>query len=85
MIERITAASARQLSTSILGEEAKKQLDVCEEAINNAVKKNKFSANVNFKLESVAEKDLISRGFTVKYTDGDFRDPRESGYTTINW
>ena len=85
MSERITAESARKLSKSILGEEVQKQLDVCEEAIKLAIKKNKMSANVFYKLEPVAEKDLINRGFTVEYTEGDFRDPREHGYTTIKW
>ena len=36
-------------------------------------------------LSELAEKDLQLRGFTVTYTDDDFRDPRECGYTTIKW
>jgi hypothetical protein len=85
MSERITAEDARRKSTTLMGEKVKEQLDQCEEAIRKAIVKNKMSASVIFQLEPLAKKDLELRGFTVVYTDGDFRDPRECGYTTIKW
>lgn len=85
MSERITAQEARIKSNTILGEKVKDQLDQCEKAINKSVVENKMSANVIFQLEPLAKKDLEDRGFIVTYTNGDFRDPRENGYTTINW
>lgn len=85
MSERITAEAARRLSNTILGEKVKDQLDQCEKAINKSVAENKMNASVPFKLDQLAKKDLESRGFTTSYTEGDFRDPREHGYTTIKW
>lgn len=85
MSERITAEEARKKSNTILGNKVKEQLTLCETAINKAIGENKMSANVLFQLEQVAKKDLEDRGFIVTYTEGDFRDPRECGYTTIKW
>ena len=85
MSERITAEEARKKSTTIAGEQVKKQLDLCEDAIQKAIKKNELHATVSLRLENLAEKDLINRGFSVKYTESDFRDPRDHGYTTISW
>ena len=44
-----------------------------------------MSANVIYQLDPLAKKDLELRGFTVTYTEGDFRDQRDCGYTTIAW
>lgn len=85
MSERITAQEARIKSNTILGEKVKDQLDQCEKAIHKSVVENNMNASVSFKLEPLAKKDLEDRGFTVNYIEGDFRDPRESGYTTIKW
>lgn len=85
MSERITAEEARRKATTLLGEKVKQQLDQCEELIRKAILENKLSVNVIFKLEPLAKKDLELRGFSVTYQEGDFRDPREHGYTTINW
>ncbi len=85
MEKGITAEEARRKSNTILGDKVKGQLELCEKAINKAIVENKMSANVIFQLEPLAKKDLELRGFTITYTDGDFRDPRECGYTTIKW
>jgi hypothetical protein len=85
MSERITAEDARRKSTTLMGEKVKEQLDQCEEAIRKAILENKLKTNVIFNLEPLTKKDLESRGFIVTFTEGDFRDPRECGYTTINW
>jgi hypothetical protein len=83
MEKGITAEEARRKSKTILGEKVKTQLYQCEEAINKAIVENKMSANVIFQLEHLAKKDLEDRGFTIKYTDGDFRVQRDRGYTTL--
>ena len=67
MSERITAEEARRKSTTLLGERVKQQLDQCEEAIGISIAENKMSANVFFRLEPLAKKDLESRGFIVTY------------------
>jgi len=85
MSERITAEDARRKSTTLMGEKVKQELDQCEESIKKAILENKLSVNIIFKLEPLAKKDLESRGFIVTYKEGDFSDPRECGYTTINW
>lgn len=85
MSERITAEEARKQASTIIGNKVKDQLILCEEAINKAIAENKMSVSVLFELERLAKKDLEDRGFIVIYTEGDFRDPRECGYTTINW
>jgi len=85
MSERITAEEARRRSNDILGNKVKDQLILCEKAINNAIDENKMSVNVLCQLERLAKKDLEDRGFVVTYTNGDFRDPRDCGYTTITW
>lgn len=81
----ITAEEARRKSNTILGDKVKGQLELCEKAIKKAITENKMSANVICQLEQLAKKNLEDRGFTVTYTEGDFRDPRECGYTTIAW
>lgn len=85
MEKRITAEEARRKSNIILGDKVKGQLELCEKAINKSIVENKMSADVILQLEHLTKKDLEDRGFTVTYTDGDFRDPRECGYTTIKW
>ena len=85
MEKGITAEEARRKSNTILGDKVKGQLELCEKAINKAIVENKMSANVIYQLEPLAKKDLENRGFTVTYTEGDFRDQRDCGYTTINW
>lgn len=85
MEKGITAEEARRKSNTILGDKVKGQLELCEKAINKSIVENKMSANVIFQLEHLAKKDLEDRGFTVTYTEGDFRDPRDYRYTTIAW
>jgi hypothetical protein len=85
MEKGITAEEARRKSNTILGDKVKGQLELCEKAINKAIVENKMSANVIFQLEPLAKKDLELRGFIITYTEGDFRDQRDCGYTTINW
>jgi hypothetical protein len=85
MEKGITAEEARRKSNTILGDKVKGQLELCEKAIHKAIVENKMSATVIFQLEHLTRKDLEYRGFTIRYYEGDFTDPRECGYTTINW
>ena len=83
--KHVTAEWARKTADTVLGNEAKKQLEPCLQRIDEEAKKNKRSVSVSCNINDVAKKELESRGFKLKWYDGDFRDPRESGYWTIEW
>lgn len=80
--KHITAEWARKTSETVLGNEAKKQLETCFNVIETAVQKNQKSASVSCSINEVAKKELESRGFRVEYISGDFRDP---SYYVIHW
>ena len=83
--KHVTAEWARKTADTVLGNEAKKQLETCLQRIDEEAKKNKRSVSVSCNINDVAKKELESRGFKLKYYDGDFRDQRDSGYWTIEW
>ncbi len=84
-IEDITAEWARKEATTILGEKIKKEINICLIAVEKAVTKNEMSVNVPGSFDTLTIADLVKRGFKTSYYQGDFRDPREVGYTTISW
>lgn len=81
MREEITAAWARKTSENILGEKIHKQIEVCFNAIERAVKENKMSCSVGIYADSLVVKELNKRGFEVKQHD----DQRDGSYLTISW
>lgn len=82
--KHVTAEWARTTADTVLGNEAKKQLETCLQRIDEEAKKNKRSVSVSCNINDVAKKELETRGFKLKYYDGDFRD-REPGHWTIEW
>ena len=83
--KHVTAEWARKTADTVLGNEAKKQLETCLQRIDEEAKKNKRNVSVSCSINDVAKKELESRGFKVDYFQGDFRDPRETGYFQISW
>lgn len=81
MREEITAAWAKKTAESILGEKINKQIEISLNAIENAVKNNKFSTSVGIYADALVIKELVKRGFSVKQYD----DQREGCYLNISW
>lgn len=83
-LKDINAAWANKTASSVIGEIAQIQLTMLLVKIKDAASKNKFSVTTN-SLEDINDKELRTRGFKIKYTNGDPRDQREHGYYTISW
>ena len=83
--KHVTAEWAKKTADTVLGNEAKKQLETCLKSIDEEAKKNKRNVSVSCNINDVAKKELESRGFKLTYHNGDFRDPRETGYWSIEW
>jgi len=81
MRDEITAAWARQTSESILGEKIHKQIEICLNAIERAVKENKMACSVGIYADALVIKEMNKRGFTVKQYD----DQRDGSYLNISW
>ena len=81
MKEEITAEWARKTSENILGEKVNKQLEVCLDAIERAVKANQMACSVGISADALVVKELNKRGFTVKQSS----DQREGSYLNISW
>lgn len=81
MRDEITAEWARKTSESILGEKIHKQIEICLNAIERAVKENKMMCSVGIYVDSLVIKELNNRGFSVKQYD----DQRDGGYLNISW
>lgn len=81
MRQEITAEWARKTSESILGEKVKNQINICLNAIEDAVKKNKMNCSVGIYADGLVIKDLNRRGFSVKQHD----DQRDGSYLVISW
>ncbi len=81
MREEITAAWARKTSENILGEKIHKQIEVCFNEIERAVKENKMACSVGIYADALVVKELNKRGFEVKQND----DQRDGYYLTISW
>ena len=79
----ITAEWARKEATAVLGEKVQKEIELCDTAIKNAVKVNKFSINVFQRLDTLTKKDLVGRGFVL--TDYPAQDQRDSSYIKVEW
>jgi hypothetical protein len=80
----INAAWANKVATTQLGEIAQKQLKEILAKIKLEASKNAFNISI-CSLEDINRKELVNRGFNVKYTNGDPKDQREQGYYTISW
>jgi hypothetical protein len=83
--KELTAEWARKRATSVIGVAIKAEIAKCNDAIEKAVAKNEMSVNVFIHPDELTIADLNRRGFKTKYTESDFRDPRESSYLTISW
>lgn len=81
MKEEITAEWARKTAESILGEKVQKQIEVCLDAIQRAVKANQMACSVGIYADALVVKDLNKRGFKVEQSS----DQREGSYLTISW
>lgn len=81
MKNEITAEWARKTSESILGDKINKQIEVCLDAIERAVKANKMSCTVGIYADALVVKDLNKRGFKVEQSN----DQRDGSYLTISW
>ena len=81
MKEEITAEWARKTAESILGEKVQKQIEVCLNAIQRAVKANQMACSVGIYADALVVKDLNKRGFKVEQSS----DQREGSYLTISW
>lgn len=84
-LDHVTAEWARKTSQTQLGAVAKKQVESVLNNIKEAVRKNQMSTTCHFTIDDIAKKQIEARGFKVEYNQGDFRDPRDSGYYTITW
>jgi hypothetical protein len=81
MKEEITAEWAKKTAESVLGEKVNKQLEVCLDAIERAVKGNQMGCSVGIYADALVVKELNKRGFSVKQHD----DQREGSYLNISW
>lgn len=81
MRDEITAEWARKTSESILGEKIHKQIEICLNAIERAVKENKMMCGVAIYADSLVIKELNNRGFSVKQYDNQ----RDGSYLEISW
>ena len=82
MRDNITAKWARETATNVLNEMIENQINSCLDDIEEAVSLNKFTVNVFLELHPLAEKDLLGRGFNVKFNNGG----QTGGESyTINW
>lgn len=81
MREEITAEWAKKTAESILGEKVNKQIEICLNAIEDAVKKNKYYTSVSISADALVIKELIKRGFSVKQNN----DQRDGSYLNISW
>lgn len=81
MKEEITAEWARKTAENILGEKIQKQIEVCLDAIQRAVKTNQMACSVGIYADALVVKDLNKRGFKVEQSN----DQREGSYLTISW
>jgi hypothetical protein len=80
----ITAKWAKETAEKVLGEKVKVELHKCEEAIRKAVKENKMSTTVYFRVHDLTKHVLVeSRGFRVqsKYSTSQM----DNDSTTISW
>ena len=80
--QNITAEWARKQATTILGEKINQEINICLNAIEQAVAKYQMSTSVGIYVHDLTLEDLCKRGFTVKKYDGDQRD---GSYTSISW
>lgn len=78
----ITADWARKISTTVMGEEVNKQLEICLKNIAKEAMLNKRSA-YGPSLLPLTKKELESRGFEI--TEHPAIDQRDSAYVTISW
>jgi len=81
MREEITAEWAKKTAETILGEKVNKQIEVCLNAIERAVKANQMACSVGIYADALVIKELNKRGFTVKQSS----DQREGSYLNISW
>jgi hypothetical protein len=81
MKEGITADWARKTAESVLGEKINKQIEVCLDAIERAVKANQMACSVGIYADALVVKELNKRGFKVEQSN----DQREGSYLTISW
>ncbi len=80
--QNITADWARKQATTILGEKVNEEINICLNAIEQAVAKNQMSTSVGICVHDLTIEDLRKRGFIVKEYDGGQRD---DSYTSISW
>jgi hypothetical protein len=81
-LNEITAEWARKVSTTIMGEEVNKQLEICLKNVEKEVMLNKTSA-YGPQLLPLVKSELIKRGFTID--EHPAYDQRDSAYVTIKW
>ena len=81
MREEITAEWAKKTAETILGEKVNKQIEVCLNAIERAVKANQMACSVGIYADALVIKELNKRGFTVKQSS----DQKEGSYLNISW
>jgi enamine deaminase RidA (YjgF/YER057c/UK114 family) len=80
-LKHVTAKCAKSKAQEVLGENVKNQIVQCLAAIDNAVSKNRMEVTVDIHLESLAESELVKRGFKVE----NISDQRDGDFTTISW
>ena len=83
MSDNITAQWAREQANEILGKKVSEELDKCETAIRNAVKRNEMTCSVSIYAHEKTLSELTKRGFKVKQHEG--YDQRDPAYIQINW
>lgn len=81
MKEGVTADWARKTAESVLGEKINKQIEVCLDAIERAVKANQMACSVGIYADTLVIKELNKRGFKVQQ----YNDQRDGSYLTISW
>jgi hypothetical protein len=81
MRENITADWARKTAESVLHEKINKQIEICLNEIEVAVRRNQMGCNVGIYADALVIKELNSRGFSVKQHS----DQRDGSYLEITW
>lgn len=80
----MNAQEAKEMANNFVIKDSEGEYQRIIKNITEKASKGLFQANVS-NISEIVKAKLIYDGYEIKYDQGDFRDPREQSYYTINW
>jgi hypothetical protein len=85
MREEITADWAKKTANSVLNDKIKGQINIVLNDIEQSVKNNRFTTNIQLDLHELTIADIRERGFEIKKNTTNYEGYGSITSYTINW